>query len=94
MEPEVKFPSSAAASKKGESSRKASMPALLIMPKPLWGPQQTVDVSSRDGNTRIPDLPFLRNLYVGQETTVRTGHGTTDWLQIEKGVCQGCILSP
>ena len=35
----------------------------------------------------------LRNLYAGQEATVRTGHGTTDWFQIEKGVCQGCILS-
>ena len=37
---------------------------------------------------------LLRNLYVGQEATVRTGHGTTDCLQIGKGVCQGCILSP
>ena len=37
---------------------------------------------------------LLRNLYAGQEATVRTGHGTTDWLQIGKGVCQGCILSP
>ena len=37
---------------------------------------------------------LLRNLYPGQETTVRTGHGTTDWGQIGKGVCQGCILSP
>ena len=37
---------------------------------------------------------LLRNLYAGQETTVRTGHGTTDWFQIEKGVCQGCILPP
>ena len=44
----------------------------------------------------IPDhLPcFLRNLYAGQEATVRTGHGTTDWFQIGKGVGQGCILSP
>ena len=44
----------------------------------------------------IPDhLTFLlRNLYAGKEATVRTGHGTTDWFQIEKGVCQGCILSP
>src|SRR5574341_715439 len=41
------------------------------------------------------DLPWLlRNLYAGQEATVRTGHGTTDWFQIGKGVCQGCILSP
>ena len=44
----------------------------------------------------IPDHPacLLRNLYAGQEATVRTGHGTTDWCQIEKGVCQGCVLSP
>ena len=44
----------------------------------------------------IPDhLTFLlRNLYAGQEATVRTGHGATDWFQIGKGVCQGCILSP
>ena len=44
------------------------------------------------GNTRPPDL--LRNLYACQEATVRTGHGTTDWFQIGKGVHQGCILSP
>ena len=37
---------------------------------------------------------LLRNLYAGQETTVRTVHGTTDWFQIGKGVCQGCVLSP
>ena len=44
----------------------------------------------------IPDhlICLLRNLYAGQETTVRTGHGTTDWFQIGKGVRQGCILSP
>ena len=51
--------------------------------------------SSRDGNTRADYLTcLLRNLYAGQEATVRTGHGTTDWFQIEKGVRQGCILSP
>ena len=45
---------------------------------------------------RIPDplTCLLRNPYAGQEATVRTGHGTTDWFQIGKGVCQGCILSP
>ena len=44
----------------------------------------------------IPDhlICLLRNLYAGQEATVRTGRGTTDWFQIGKGVCQGCILSP
>ena len=45
---------------------------------------------------RMPDhlTCLLRNLYAGQEATVRTGHGTTDWFQIGRGVCQGCILSP
>ena len=44
----------------------------------------------------IPDhlICLLRNLYAGQEATVRTGHGTTDWFQIGKGVCEGCMLSP
>ena len=43
----------------------------------------------------IPDhlTSLLRNLYAGQEATVRSGHGTTDWFQIRKGVCQGCISS-
>ena len=45
-------------------------------------------ISERDG------ISLLRNLYAGQEATVRTGHGTTDWFQIGKGVRQGCILSP
>ena len=49
--------------------------------------------SERDGHTRPPDLP-LRNLYAGQEATIRTGHGTTDWFQIGKGVRQGYMLSP
>ena len=49
--------------------------------------------SERDGNTRPPNLP-LRNLYAGQEATVRSGHGTTDWFHIGKGVRQGCVLSP
>ena len=52
--------------------------------------------SERDGNTRPPDMPLEKRLgqEAGQEATVRTGHGTTDWFQIGKGVCQGCILSP
>ena len=49
--------------------------------------------SSRDGNTRQSYLP-PGNLYSGQEAAVRTGHGTTDWFQIGKGVHQGCVLSP
>ena len=49
--------------------------------------------SERDGT---PDhlICLLRNLYAGQEATVRTGHGTTDWFRIGKGVCQSCVLSP
>jgi len=55
--------------------------------------QHTVEKSSGD---EIPDHPtcLVRNLYADQEATVRTGHGTTDWFQIGKGVRQGCVLSP
>ena len=49
--------------------------------------------SERDGNTDHLTC-LLRNLYAGLEATVRTGHGTIDWFQIGKGVCQGCIFSP
>ena len=49
--------------------------------------------SERDENTRPPDLP-LEKSDAGQEATVRTGHGTADWLEVGKGVHQGCILSP
>ena len=55
--------------------------------------QKKLENSSRDGNTRPPDLPPEKSV-AGQEATVRTGHGTTDWFQIGKGTCQGCILSP
>ena len=71
---------------------KISFASLTMSNLWLCGPQQTLDNSERDGNTRPPNL-FLRNLYAGQEATVRTGHGTADWFQIRKGVCQGCILS-
>ena len=55
----------------------------------------TVENSERDGNTRPLNLPPEKPIYnTGQEATVRTGHGTTDWFQIGKGVRQGCILSP
>ena len=49
--------------------------------------------SERDGNTRPPDLP-LEKPVCRSGATVRTGHGTTDWFQIGKGICQSCILSP
>ena len=93
-EPEVKLPTSIGSSKKQESSRKSTTSALLMMPKPLtvWI-TTTVENTSRDGNTRAPDLP-LETLWEGQEATVRAGHGTTDWFQIGKRVHQGCLLSP
>ena len=91
-EPETKLPTSDGSLKKQESSRKTS--ALLTMPKPL-----TVWITRNWKILKEMGIPdhltyFLRNLYAGQEATVRTGHGTTDWFQIGKGVCQGCILSP
>ena len=92
-EPEIKLPTSAGSSKKQESSRKTSTSASLTMPKPL-----TVWVTANCGKfleIGIPDhlTCLLRNLYAGWEATVRTGHGTTDWFQIGKGICEGCILS-
>ena len=59
----------------------------------MCGSQQTVENSSRDGNTDHLTC-LLRNLYAGQKTTVRTSHGTKDRFQIGKGVHQDCILSP
>ena len=93
-EPEAKLPKSTGSSKKQELSKKTSISALLTMPKPLtvW---ITIDwkILKEMG---LPDhlTCLLRNPYVGQEATVGTGHGTTEWFQIGKGVCQGCILSP
>ena len=56
-EPEIKLPTFVGSSKKQESSRETYISALLTMPEPLYGFQQTVENSSRDGNTRTPDLP-------------------------------------
>ena len=80
--------------KKARESRKTSISALLTMPKPLtmW---TTINWNILK-ELEIPDhlICLLRNLYAGQEATVRTGHGTTDWFPIAKGIRQGCILSP
>ena len=90
-EPEIKLPTSAAGSwKKQESSRKTSISAFLTMPKPLtvW---ITINCGKFWKKWEYQTLTcLLRNLYAGQEATVRTGHGTTDWFQIGKGY----ILSP
>ena len=93
-EPEIKLPTSAGSSKKQEGSRKPSISALPTMPKPL-----TVWIKINCGKFSEMGIPdhltcLLRNLYAGQEATVRTGHGTTGLFQIGKGVCQGCIVSP
>ena len=93
-EPESKLPTSTGSLKKQESSRKTSISALLPMPKPLtmW---ITINWKILKEMGILDHLTcLLTNLYAGQEATVRTGHGTTDWFQIGKGVRQGCILSP
>ena len=88
------MPTSAGLLKKQESSRKTSISVLLIMPKPLTVNHNKLWKILKEMG--IPDhlTCLLRNLFAGQEATVRTGHGTTDWFQIGKGVFQGCILSP
>ena len=89
----IKLPISIGSSKKPESSRKISTSPVLTIPKPL-----TVWITTNWKIVKKMGIPdhvtyLLRNLYAGQEATVRTGHGTTDWFQIGKGVHQGCILS-
>ena len=93
-EPEIKLPTFAGSLKKQESSRKTSISALLTMPKPL-----TVWITINWNILKEMGIPdhltcLLRNLCASQEETARTGHGTTDWFQIGKGVHQGCILPP
>ena len=80
--------------KKQESSRKTSISASLTMPTPLtmWITTNWKILQEMGKPDHLTCL--LRNLYAGQEATVRTGHGTTDWFQIGKGVRQGCVLSP
>ena len=91
--PEIKLPAFIASQRKQGNSRKTSTSALLTMLKPLTVWSTTNWKILRDGNTRS-SYCLLRNLYVGQETTVRTLHGTMDWFKIGKGVQKGCILSP
>ena len=93
-EPEIKLPTSAGSSKKQESQKIIYMCFIdyakafdCVDHNQLW------KILKEMG---IPDhlIFLLRNLYAGQEATVRSGHGTTNWFQIGKGVRQGCILSP
>ena len=92
---EIKLPTSIGSSKKLVSSRKTSISALLTTLKPL-----TLWITTNCGKFfkrweyRMDHLfCLLRNLYAGQEATVRTGHGTTDWFKTGKGIHEGCILS-
>ena len=91
---EIKLPTSDGSLEKQESSRKTFTCALLTMPKPLtlWIITNWKIFNSMGRPDHL--ICLLRNLYAGQEATVRTGHGTTDCFQIGKGVCQGCILLP
>ena len=93
---EIKLPTSNGSSKKQESSRETSISALLTMPKRLTYCVDHNKLWKILKEMGIPDhlTCLLRNLHAGQEATVRTGHGITDWFQTGKGVCQGCILSP
>ena len=93
-EPEVKLTTSAGSLKKQENSRKTSISALLTMPKPLTVAHNKLWKILQEMG--IPDhlTCLLRKSVCSQEATFRTGHGTTDWFQIRKGVCQGCILLP
>ena len=94
-EPEIKLPTSAGSWKKGKEFQKNIYFCFIdyatafdcVDHNKLW------KILKEMG---IPDhlICLLRNLYAGQEATVRIGHGTTDWFQIGKGVRQGCILSP
>ena len=93
-EPDIKLPTSIGSYKKQQNSGKTSTSAFIDYTKAfdcvdhnkLW------KILEEKG---VPDhlTCLLKNLYAGQEATVRTGHGTMDWFQIGKGVCQGCILS-
>ena len=93
-EPEIKWPASVGSSKEQDSFRKTSTSALLTIQKPL-----TVWITTNCGKLTEMGIPdhltcLLRNLYAGQEATVRTELGATYWLQIRKGVVKGCVLSP
>ena len=92
--PDIKLPTSAGSWKKQESSRKKHLFLLYWLCQSLWLHHNKLWKILQE--VGIPDhlTCLLRDLYAGQEATVRTEHGTADWFQIRKRVCQGCILSP
>ena len=93
-EPEMKLPTSTGSSKKQEFQKNIYF-CFIDYARPF----DCVDHNKLWKILKVMGIPdhlncLLRNLFAGQEATDRTGHGTTDWFQIGKGVCQGCILSP
>ena len=93
-EPDIKLPTFTGSIEKARELKQKIYSASLTMLKSL-----TMWITTNCGKFLeigiLDHLTFLlRNLYVGQEARIRTGHGTTDWFQIGKGVCQDCILSP
>ena len=92
-EPEIKLPTSIGSSKKQENSKKVTYFCFIDYTK-AFGSVNHSKLWEMLKEMGIPDHHTcpLRNLYAGQEATVRTVHGATDWLQIGKGACQGCIL--
>ena len=94
-EPEIKLPTSAGSSKKEREFQKNIYLCFVDYAK-AFGCVDHNKLWKILKEMGIPDylMCLLRNLYAGQEATVRSGHGTTDWFQIGKGVHQGCILSP
>ena len=95
-EPEIKLPTSAGSSKKQESSKKKPIYFCFIDYAKAFDCVDHNKLWKILKGMGIPDhlTCLLRNLHAGQEATVRTGHVTTEWFQIGKGVCQGCMLSP
>ena len=94
-EQEIKLPTSAGSCKKQWSFRETSISAVLTMPKPLI----VLDHNKQWKIVKQMGIPdhftcLLKNLYAGQEATVKTGHGKMDWFKIGKGILQGCIMSP
>ena len=93
-ESDIKLPTSVGYSNKQENSRKTSTSALLIMPKSLTLYLNKLWKILKE--MVIPDILncLLRNLYAGQGARLRTARGATDWVQVGKGACQACVMSP
>ena len=93
-EPEIKLPTSVGSLKKQESSRKASTSALWLCQSLDCVDHNKLWKILKEMGIPVHLIRLLRKLCAGQEAAVRTGHGKTDWFQIEKGVGQGCICHP